>query len=413
MGQYPFYTEPDHTQGTVAAAPRTSATTASEGSLKVDMVDKIFLLESTVTPFVTFLTNVGKGQGKSAGILKASCGNPTFDWLEDYFGGKYAKVNVAYNNSDDPVTITVSGAGSASGRIFTKGDVILNARTGERMKCASSASDTTITASRSVGTTAATAGVVGDGLYIIGNVNEENATARNVNMTQKSKQTNYTQIFRESISVSRTDKNSDLYGGSDLQRLRQKKGIVHAQNIERAFWFGEKAGAGTGTNGLPERYTGGVLELIEGGKSYVQNQGGVLTAPDFRTFLREGFTYGNNTKMLFAGGVVIQAIEEFALGKLVTKQDDTTFGIKINKYTCASGDINIVKCPLFVEDYAGYAFLLDLESFRYRYLKDSDTILNTNIQANGTDGQVDEYLTECGLERKQAPRHALLKGVTS
>lgn len=164
---------------------------------------------------------------KGSGIRKAPTGDTTFRWIEDFYGGRYAKVNLAYNAGDDPVTITVSGAGSASGRIFTKGDIIMNYRTGERMKVASSASNTTITAARSVGATAAAAGVVGDGLYIIGNVNEENATARNVNATQASRETNYTQIFRTSISVSRSEKNSNLYGGDDLKYQRAKKGTEH------------------------------------------------------------------------------------------------------------------------------------------------------------------------------------------
>jgi len=125
-------------------------------------------------------------------MLKAPTQNTEFRCYEDKFGGRYAKVNAAYNDTDNPVTITVSGAGSSSGYIFTKGDLILNARTGERMKVANVAGTTSITANRSVGTTPATAGVIGDGLYIIGNTNEENATARNVNTTLKTKQTNLT-----------------------------------------------------------------------------------------------------------------------------------------------------------------------------------------------------------------------------
>ncbi len=42
---YPYYTEPSHDQGTVAAAPRTTSTSSTEGRLIVDAVDKIFLLE--------------------------------------------------------------------------------------------------------------------------------------------------------------------------------------------------------------------------------------------------------------------------------------------------------------------------------------------------------------------------------
>lgn len=181
--------------------------------------------------------------------------------------------------------------------------------------------------------------------------------------------------------------------------------------IERAFWFGEKKYDATGTQLHPRRATGGILEMINSGNSYIQNQDGMLTAPDFNTFLREGFTYGNNTKVLFAGGLVIQAINEFARGQLVIQPLATTYGVQISKYVTTFGTVNIVSHPLFVEDYAGYGFLLDLECFRYRYINNRDTHLRLNIQANDADSEADEYLTECGLERKQAPRHALLKGV--
>jgi len=182
--------------------------------------------------------------------------------------------------------------------------------------------------------------------------------------------------------------------------------------IERAFWFGQKK-LTTGTNGRPLRSTGGILEFIESGNGYIQNQGGALTAPDFNTFLREGFTYGNGKKMLFAGGLVIQAINEFARGQLVTKVGDTTYGVKISEYMTPFGVINIVHQNMFVEDYAGYGFLLDMDCFKYRYMNGRDTKLKTNIQAPDVDGTTDEYLTECGLQRMQAPKHALLKGVVA
>ena len=48
MAQYPYYTEPTHDTGTVAAAPRTTATSALETRLVVNVVDKIFLLEPRI-----------------------------------------------------------------------------------------------------------------------------------------------------------------------------------------------------------------------------------------------------------------------------------------------------------------------------------------------------------------------------
>lgn len=335
-------------------------------------------------------------------------------WLEDRMGGRYAKVSGTYSASGG-VTITVTGAGTSSAYNFTVGDVIINQRTGERMEVATVASATTITigsGGRSVGATAAAAGADGDGLYIIGNANEEGATTRNVNSTRSATESNYTQIFKTTFAVTGTEDALNLYGGKDLSYQRTKKGIEHARDIERAFIFGEK-GATTGTNGHPKRYTGGVLEFIESGSAYVQDQGGVITAPDLEIFLREGFTYGSNSKVLMASGNIISAINEMARGQITMRPRETSYGMNISQWESAHGMINIVKHPFLVNDWSGYAFLLDLDAFRYRYVPGRDTSLNMGIQANGTDGVVDEFLTEAGLERKNAPTCALLKGVIS
>lgn len=419
---YPYYSEPTHDQGaaitlSAANAGRTTSTSAAEERLIVDAVDKIFLLEPSKHPLVTLLTNVGKvwdGKAwKGSGILKRATGNPEFKWFEDFYGGRYAKVGASYNNTDDPVTITVTGAGSSSAHIFTVGDVIKNARTGENMLVASIASATSITADRTFGSTAIAAGAAGDGLFIVGNANEENGGARNVNTTRATPQSNFTQIFKTTIALSNTEKEANLYGGKDLPYQRAKKGTEHALDIERAFWWGEKQATDTGAQGHLRRSTGGILEFIDSGNSYVQNQSGPLTAPDLNTFLREGFTYGNDTKVLFAGGLTLQAINEIARGQIQTKPLDSTYGMKISTWVTAFGTVNIVHNSLYVQDYAGYAFLLDMESFVYRYMNNRDTSLQTNIQAPDADGQVDQYITECGLQREQAAKHALLKGVTS
>jgi hypothetical protein len=419
MPQYPYYTEPTHNQGTVSSVAgngaRTSATSSAEGRLVIDAVDKIFLLEPNKHPLVTLLTNVGKvWDGKAwtgSSISKDVTGNPEFKWFEDVYGGRYARTSEA--ETAGSTAIDVTGAGSSSGYIFTIGDVVRNSRTGENFLVTAIASATQITVTRAFGSTAAAAMNAGDGLFIVGNVNEENSGARNVNATRSTPQTNYTQIFKTSIAVSGTEEASTLYGGKDLPYQRAKKGTEHALDIERAFWFGQQKYDVTGTQGHPRRSTGGIDEFITGGNSYVQNQGGPLTAPDMNTFLREAFTYGNSTKMLFAGGIVLQAINEIARGQIQTKTGDTTYGVRISEWQTPFGTVNIVHNPLFVEEFAGSAYLLDMECFKYRYLAGRDTKLETNIQANDVDGEVDQYISEVGLQRMQAPRHALLKGVTA
>ena len=147
-------------------------------------------------------------------------------WFEDTYGGRYARAAAAYNAGDAAVDVT--GAGSSSAYIFTIGDIVKNARTGENMLVTAITDADTIAVTRAFGTTSAAAGLAGDGLFIVGNASEENGGARNVNSTQSTPQTNLTQIFKTTIAVSNTEKEANLYGGKDLPYQRAKKGTEHA-----------------------------------------------------------------------------------------------------------------------------------------------------------------------------------------
>ena len=221
------------------------------------------------------------------------------------------------------------------------------------------------------------------------------------------------QIFKTSIALSGTEEKANLYGGPDLPYQRAKKGTEHMLDIERAFIWGEKKYDTNGVQGHPRRTTGGVLEFILQGQAYVQNQGGAITAPDFGVFLREGFTYGSNQKVLMCGGIVLNAISEIARGQIRMRPNETSYGMQISEWVSPQGTITIVHNPLFVEEYAGMAILMDMDCFRYRFMDGRDTVLKTNVQAPDIDGLIDQYVSEVGLERKQAAKCALLLGVTA
>jgi len=130
---------------------------------------------------------------KRHNLLSLDKSNKNVGWFEDFEGGRYAKVSGTV--ATGAVTITVSGAGSSSAYIFTIGDIVKNARTGENFLVATVPTATTITVAatgRGFGSTVDTAMADGDSLFIIGNVNEEGASARQVNTTRSAKETNYT-----------------------------------------------------------------------------------------------------------------------------------------------------------------------------------------------------------------------------
>jgi len=60
--------------------------------------------------------------------------------------------------------------------------------------------------------------------------------------------------------------------------------------------------------------------------------------------------------------------------------------------------------------YGGYAYLVDMDAFKYRPLR--DTKLKQNVQAPDYDGVKHEYISESSFQIVHERRHAKLTGVT-
>lgn len=133
------------------------------------------------------------------------------------------------------------------------------------------------------------------------------------------------------------------------------------------------------------------------------------------TFLRTGFRYGSRTKWLFAAPLITAAISFWGHQKLQVTPKDKTFGIAVMQWMSPFGMVNIVNSNIFTETttYSGYAYLVDPEQVKYRFLANSDTQLRTNIQDPSADGEEDEYLSEVGLDFRHEKKAALLYGATS
>lgn len=198
-----------------------------------------------------------------------------------------------------------------------------------------------------------------------------------------------------------------------------KKLTEHKFDIEDSFWFGEKklqaVGNTLGNQGHEVRFTGGVDEFINAGSSYIQEQSGYLTAPDLNNWLVNAFTYGSEQKVVMAGNMFVKAVNETARGQIRLSNEETKYGIAISTYVTSFGTIKIVRNPRFVGPFSDRAYCLDFadDCLRYRFLANRDTQLKTNVQQPDIDGEVDQYITEAGLEFMEAPRHSLIRGITA
>ena len=394
-------------------------TLAIEQSQRIpDVDDKLFLLEPGESPLTAFLTQIGKindggGKFKGMALQKRVVYNPEFTEYEDQYSGVWAQINNGAGYASGATALVVDNPSAA---IFSKFDLIKNTRTGEIMRVtAVDYSTQTLTVTRGAGATAAAAINDNDWLLVIGPAFEEGSKSGDSNTTKLVKVTNYTQIFKTKFGVTQTENASKLYlsanPGGDLRYLRAKYGIEQAKKMERAYWFNEKKEV-TGPDGKPLRLTGGILEAIIAAGNVQDEAASALTETEFRTFLQNyAFKYGSSEKYFFCGNIVLGYLESFAASKLYIVPSDKTYGVEVRKYQSSFGTLNIIRHPMFENQYAGIGVVLDLSTIKHCTLNGRDTLLETNIQDNDADEEVDQYKTEAGLQRVNFEKNALLKGV--
>src|SRR5690606_3577156 len=123
-----------------------------------------------------------------------------FSWFEDERNARTTTYTGTTESGSHATTIDVDDAS-----IFRKWDVVADPATGEIILV--TAVDTganTIDVYRGYGTTASADLTNGDTLLIIANAHEENARAGAMKMGQPVKKSNFVQIFRNPVTISKT-----------------------------------------------------------------------------------------------------------------------------------------------------------------------------------------------------------------
>ncbi len=358
----------------------------------IDMAPVIAFLEPDAFPLLSLTRRLSKKVATQG----------TFKALE--MDAQARSTTMAAAATVGAATITV-----ATFNIIILGDVLENTRTHEKVEVTTTPTAAAVTVTRSVGSTPAQIMNTGDELLIIGNVHAEGASLGAIRTQQTDLFENLLQIFRKPYGTTGSLMGFNLYGGAELNVKARQQGIIHAQDIERAFLFGEKAVDTSGTH--PKRFTGGVLSFIS---TNTLNAGGTLTEAEFEDFLVDAFRYGSTQKLLLLSAKVLGVINSWARGKIQVSPSAKTYGMNLSTYLSGQGTVTLTKHKLLEgEIYKGYAIILDMADLTYRFNTGRDTHIKVDIGTPGDDSQTDEYLTECGLQLTLEKKHAVLtNGVT-
>jgi hypothetical protein len=379
-------------------AGQRNTSNVDQTSRRLDIGSRIALLEPSQTPLTALLNKINSRKAIS----------PKFTNYEDTLAPRVDTLNHGSNPGAGVSPITVS-----NGSYFNVEDLVLVPATKELMRV-TAISTNALSVTRGVGSTAAT---ITDGtqLYIVGSAALEGDVSKQARSATPTKVDNYTQIFRDPVDESGTALSSDfLFDEHDFDYTKRKKGIEHATRIERSFWWGRPSETGTPA----VRTTGGFFHFQ--GSTNATDAAGSWTESELWTNAPALFRYGSGRKLMFASGLVLGVISQWAQGKVLTRTDDTTYGIAITELQAPSGRLGLVHHPLFDDTtvYNGYAAVLDMDSdIAKRFLAGGiggsrDTHYVDNIQENDRDGRKGEYRSEVGLQIGQPQRHGYFYGVT-
>lgn len=370
---------------------------ATESRRARDVAPSLAKLEPDAGPLTTLTLRMGSKKAVDA----------EFEHFEDELNPRFDSLGGALTGVATSMTVVTY-------KMFKKGDLVRIANA-EIVRVTATPSSTTVSISRAFGETAAAAANQGDKLEIIGSAFEEGTGRASIITTQRVQKINYCGILKTTWGFTETELNTDQLAGQDQDEEKAKKLIEHKRLMELTFLFSElKKDTTTGTH--PIRSTRGVIPHIA---TNVVDAGGDLTEAEWEDWLRRCFRYGSREKVVFCSPKVITVVNGFSRGKLITKSDESTYGVTMTQYQNAGRRVMLVEQVLFENSSltdltgpAGYALCLDMKNIQMRHMRSSPVLYKDNVQANDDDSREDQYLSEVGLQVQQERTHGLLTGVT-
>lgn len=347
--------------------------------------------------------------------------DPEFNWWEK--GLPSQRVALAANITTSTTDLTL-----ASGALQMKAGTILYAEhTNELMRVVTDpTSDTTVTVTRGVaGTTATAITYAGAGvnpyLFMMGSSYPEGSAAPTGVNYDPTKRYNYTQIFRDTLEATRTALKTRLRTTDQAKEAKRECAEIHSVGIEKAMWFSKRY-EGT-LEGKPWRMMNGVMQQIDSGN--IETASTQLDMDELEEFLYKIFKYGSSEKMGFGGNRAVltlqQAVRKNSSMQIVSGIKE--YGMNVSRLISPFGELVFKTHPLFNQivggstggtAYAGvesWLFVLDMANLQYVHLKDSDTKYEAMLQDTGVDGVKSGYLSELSMELHHPTSHYLIKNL--
>jgi len=321
------------------------------------------------------------------------------------------------SGSHSSALTTIALTGTTPAKPFKKGHALINERTLEVIWVVADPVSpyAEIVVLRGKGSSAATMNDL-DGLVVVGTHHQEGAAVPTAVTYDPSVVTNYTQIFRTAVFLTKTAMATKLRTGSDMLERQRETLEIHAIEREMAYIFGTGVEDTSGPH--PERTTKGFVSLITTNVSDFSSTG--LDIDSWETFLEDVFEDGSNEKLLLGGNTMLTTINKVARihGEIQMTPTSETYGLMMDRYRTPYGYLMIRQHPLFSKNptFRSWGIVIDTQYLVDRPLngngENRDTQYLENRHNPGDDAQKDEWLTESGLELQFEGVNGLVKGAS-
>lgn len=346
------------------------------------------------TPLTALLSKMGS----------ESTNDPEFAWWEEQLNTVRLQVVVGGALAGD-TTINILAAVDTTNLV--PGDLLLVEKAdaavydNEIIEVVTTPTATSFTCLRGAAGTTAAAIAASSFLTKIGNVYSEGSGAPTASTRNPTKLNNFCQIFKTTYEITNTAKGTNTRTGDPLKNDKKRKMFDHAIAQEWAFLFGRKSET-TGVNGKPKRTTGGLRSFLS---TNVTVFGVATTETTFLNAVYPVFNYSSGSgdeRLILAGNGAINVLNQLAKNSTSSRINFDgvvkLYGMSLQRWVTPQGAFYLKSHPL-MNNHARYTnsmFIIDPSSLKFRYMR--DTTFKDNIQANDSDTQKGQWLTEAGLE---------------
>lgn len=350
---------------------------------KEDVTDELLLLNPHQTPMTSLV-----GYGEATTQVEHA-------WFEDeMYADETKATDVA---TDAGVTLKV-----ADGSIFEPKHVV---KVGEEFLLVTAVNGNDLTVTRGYAGTTASAIAVGDKVEFQFVEGVEGADARKARFKARTRKSNITQIFDETISISGTAAATSQYSIDDLYEYeKQKKQLELALQLEKAVINGVKYESSDGL----VRQMGGLRNFIVTNVADANNAAlteDKLTDAFQTLFEKGGFATGGNYKII-VGAKQKRAISALGKAAIVLDRLDNGRGQVVDHYLSDFGAAEIV---LNNNVGADEVFVIDVNRVQIKPLQ-TRGFFHEYMGAKG-DYLTGQIVGEYTLELHQEKAHARIKNL--